>query len=280
VARSFQLIALSLIALAGCASDKPSREAGIWNQDMSDPAHFHRAMGRTYIAQRNWGQASAHLRESLRHDSDEASTHVLLGIVHREQGLAKSAEASFLTAIDLDDEMPGAHSALGVLYDRLSRHKDADRLHRRALELDPERADLHNNLGFSLYLRGQWEEAVSAYQAALRLGAGARVHNNLGFTYGQMRQHGKAFREFQRGGTEAEAHNNIGFVYEAAGDLPLAEKSYVQALRLDPKLARARQNLEHVARKLGHAVPEVPGPKGVGVAEAPNPANTPREVQP
>lgn len=279
MARALDKFAFALIAIAGCASDKPSREVGIWNQDMSDPATFHRAMGRTYIAQKNWGQATAHLRESLRHDSD-AGTHVLLGIVLREQGLNQSAEASLLTAIDLDDEMPEAHSALGVLYDRLGKHKDADRLHRKALELDPERADLHNNLGFSLYLRGQWEEAVSAYQASLRLGAGPRVHNNLGFTYGHMRQYSKAFREFQRGGTEAEAHNNVGFAYEAAGDLPLAEKSYLQAIRLDPKLTRARDNLEHVAHKLGHAVPNLPGPTGVGVAEAPAVANTPKEAPP
>jgi tetratricopeptide (TPR) repeat protein len=95
-----------------------------------------------------------------------------------------------------------------------------------------------------------------------------------------MREFGKAFREFQRGGTEAEAHNNIGFVYEAAGDLPQAEKSYVQALRIDPKLTRARENLEHAARKAGHPVPEVTGPEGVGVAKTRNPDNIPKETKP
>jgi Flp pilus assembly protein TadD len=249
----------------GCASDKPSREAGVWHQDMSDPAQFHRAMGRTYMAQRNWGLAASHLRESLRHDSDDAATHVLLGIVQREQGLSKSAEASFLTAIDL--------------YDRIDRHGEAERLHRRALELDPEQADYHNNLGFSLYLRGRWVDAVSAYQTAIRLGGGPRVHNNLGFTYGQMKEFGKAFREFQRGGTEAEAYNNLGFAYEAAGDLKQAEESYAQALRIDPSTARARENLEHVARKAGHAPPEIPGPKAFGLAEKRNPDNLSKETQ-
>ena len=281
MARPLHVLAFALLStVAGCASDPPTRDTGVWNADMSDPAQFHRAMGRTYVAQRNWPQATAHLRESLRRDPDDAGTHVLLGIVYREQGLARSSEASFKTAIDLDDELPEAYSALAVLYDRLGRHEDAERNHREALKLDPERADLHNNLGFCLYLRGHWSAAVSAFQTALRLGGGVRIHNNLGFTYGHLSQFGKAFREFQRGGTEAQAYNNIGFVYEAAGDLPRAEASYVQALRLDPKLARARENLEQIARKIGHPVPEVPSPAGVGVAEAPVPVNTPMEVLP
>ena len=281
MARASIALPLLLAITTGCASDKPSRDDGVWNADMSKPADFHRAMGRTYMSQHKWGEATAHLRESLRHDPDDARTHMLLGVVYREQGLVKSAESSLLTAIDLDDDLADAHSALAILYDRIGKHKQAEQFHREALKLDPERSDFHNNLGFSLYLRGRYLEAVSAYRAALRLGAGRRIHNNLGFCYGQMRQFSRAFREFERGGSEAEAHNNIGYVYETNGDLGRAEQSYVQALRLDPKLGRARENLTQVAAKLGHPVPPVPAePVGVGVAEAPQSANTSKEASP
>jgi len=65
----------------------------------------------------------------------------------------------------------------------------------------------------------------------------------------------RAAREFQMGGTEAEAKNNLGFAYERRGDMANAFELYVEALRLDPTVARARSNLVHAALVLGRPVP-------------------------
>jgi tetratricopeptide (TPR) repeat protein len=57
------------------------------------------------------------------------------------------------------------------------------------------------------------------------------------------------------GGSPAEAKNNLGFAYQSAGNLPRAFDLYVEALRLDPGLTRARQNLREVAKQLERPVP-------------------------
>ena len=57
------------------------------------------------------------------------------------------------------------------------------------------------------------------------------------------------------GGTEAEAKNNLGFAYERRGDMANAYDLYVEAVRLDPKVERARSNCVHAAIVLGRPVP-------------------------
>ena len=69
------------------------------------------------------------------------------------------------------------------------------------------------------------------------------------------------------GGTEAEAKNNLGFAYERRGDMANAYELYVEALRLDPKVDRARSNLVHAAIVLGRPVP----PEAAAPATTPSP---------
>jgi Flp pilus assembly protein TadD len=82
-----------------------------------------------------------------------------------------------------------------------------------------------------------------------------RVRTNLGFAYAALGDLRRAAREFQMGGTEAEAKNNLGFAYERRGDMSNAYDLYVEALRLDPTVERARSNLVHAALILGRPLP-------------------------
>lgn len=238
---------LAWLVLSACASSSRSVDAGRDGTDaISDPARFHRALGRSFLEQRDYTQAARELERSLAADEDSPETHLLLGVALRERGLWEDAEASLKRAVECDDDLADAYSALGILYDRMGREGDAEGMHREALRRDPKRHEFHNNLGFSLYLRGAYTEAIRSFRAALRLGGGERSRNNLGFAYGRIGEMGRAFREFKRGGTEAEAHNNIGYVYEVRGDLARAESAYRRALTLDPGLKKARDNLDHI----------------------------------
>lgn len=49
----------------------------------------------------------------------------------------------------------------------------------------------------------------------------------------------------------ATEHNDLGLVYEREGKLDLAAREYRKAVRLDPRLARARVNLGNVAAAEG-----------------------------
>src|SRR5262245_50784627 len=133
---------------------------------------------------------------------------------------------------------------------------EAEAEHREAVRLAPKNPAYLNNLGFSLFLGQRFKEAVSVYESAARLAPlSQRVRTNLGFACAAMGDLRRAAREFQMGGTEAEAKNNLGFAYERRGDMANAYDLYVEALRLDPKVERARSNLVHAAIVLGRPVP-------------------------
>ena len=56
-------------------------------------------------------------------------------------------------------------------------------------------------------------------------------------------------------GGQAQAKNNLGYAYQVASNFAQAFELYVEALRLQPGLTRARKNLEEVARRLGRPIP-------------------------
>jgi hypothetical protein len=141
---------------------------------------------------------------------------------------------------------------------------EAEAEHRRR-SLAPKNPAYLNNLGFSLFLRQRFKEAIKSYESAASLAPmSPRVRTNLGFAYAATGDLRRAAREFQMGGTEAEAKNNLGFAYERRGDMANAYDLYVEALRLDPKAARARSNLVHAAVVLGRPIP----PEAVAPAPA------------
>jgi len=194
----------------------------------------------------------------------------LRGIVYRERGLFGDAEADLKDAIKLTPESAEAHAALGIVYELQVRPEEAESEHRQAVRLAPKNPAYLNNLGFSLYLRQHFKEAVSVYESAARLAPlSRRVRTNLGFACAALGDLRRAAREFQMGGSEAEAKNNLGFAYERRGDMANAFDLYVEALRLDPKIERARSNLVHAAVVLGRPVPPEAAP-----APAPNGASS------
>jgi Flp pilus assembly protein TadD len=187
----------------------------------------------------------------------DAEVLALRGTILREKGLLAEAEADLKEALALDKRLARAHAALGIVYDMTQRGEQAQAAHSRAIQLEPQVAGHLNNLGFSLFLRGRTKEAITTYLKAARLEPlNRRVRNNLGFAYAKDGDLTRAAREFALGGSPAEARNNLGYAYELRGDLNRAFGLYCEALRLDPRIARARKNLAFVAAELGRPVPK------------------------
>jgi Flp pilus assembly protein TadD len=225
-------------------------------QHSSDAAYNARArLAHELVSRGDWARAFAMLDELHRDRPDDAEVLILRGIVFRERGLFADAEADLKAALKITPESADAHAALGILYD-VQMRSEAEVEHREAVRLAPKNPAYLNNLGFSLFLRQRFKEAVSVYESAARLAPlSQRVRTNLGFACAAIGDLRRAAREFQMGGTEAEAKNNLGFAYERRGDMANAYELYVEALRLDPKVERARSNLVHAALVLGRPVP-------------------------
>ena len=212
-------------------------------------------LAKELVARGDWARAFAMLDELHRERPDDVEVLTLRGIVFRERGLFTDAEADLKAALKGAPDSADAHAALGILYDVQIR-PEAEAEHREAVRLAPKNPAYLNNLGFSLYLRQRFKEAITAYESAARLAPmSPRVLTNLGLACAALGDLRRAAREFQMGGTEAEAKNNLGFAYERRGDMANAYDLYVEALRLDPKVQRARSNLVHAALVLGRPLP-------------------------
>jgi Flp pilus assembly protein TadD len=269
-ARAMRLLLAAAVTVAaggvgaGCAETKGAQRS-------SEAGYTARSrLAHELVARGDWARAFALLEDLHRERPEDVDVLTLRGIVYRERGLFADAETDLKAALKINPDAAEAHAALGILYDVQTR-PEAEAEHRKAVKLAPQNAAFLNNLGFSLYLRQHFKEAIKVYESAARLAPSSRrVRTNLGFACAAVGDLRRAAREFQMGGTEAEAKNNLGFAYERRGDMANAYDLYVEAVRLDPKVERARSNLVHAAVVLGRPVPaDVAALPAVQVVEVP-----------
>jgi tetratricopeptide (TPR) repeat protein len=150
----------------------------------------------------------------------EFETQFARGIGLLEKGDLTSAEQAFRSALEIDPEHAGAWLHLGNALQRAARRDEAADCFEQALRLDPSSSEAHNNLGGLLASRDP-DRAAGLLRSALRLDA-----------------------------RNAEAHSNLANILARQGRLAEALKLYEQALRIDPDLGAARQNMALVQQWL------------------------------
>jgi len=139
-------------------------------------------------------------------------------------------------------------------------------LYRTTIARNPNCWMAHNNLGNTLNIMGRTAEAISEYEAALRIKPDhARAHFNLGFTLaGIPGRLPDAIAEFQAAlqinADYPEAHLNLGLAFAKFPDrLPQAIAEYREALRLRPDYCEAHTGLGiALANTPGHSAEAVP----------------------
>jgi Flp pilus assembly protein TadD len=169
----------------------------------------HNNLGDVLLRKGNIEEATAHFRESLRIEPDDARARFNLGV------------------------------ALGVQHQT----EAAIEQYEEAARLDPSDARTHNNLGLALLATGRIEEAVGELRQAVQLTPDAATHYNLGLALARggrlddaIEQYGESVRlrpDF------AEAHYGLGMVLARAGRLDEASVQSTEAIRLKPELAAA-----------------------------------------
>jgi peptidoglycan/LPS O-acetylase OafA/YrhL/Tfp pilus assembly protein PilF len=94
-------------------------------------------------------------------------------------GKPLEAAAAFRQAVKLDMNQTDAHSALGSL--ALNGGRSAEAVHHLTIAAAqrPGHLVIRNELGVALALEGRYDEAIAQFEAALRLGAGRDVQENL-----------------------------------------------------------------------------------------------------
>ena len=247
--------AVACLALAACAHGN----AGASSKSGSPEANAfeaRRQIAAQLVSRGEWQSAFGYVDQLHRDRPEDADVLVLRATIYRERALLTEAEADLTEALRLQPQLAAAHAALGIILDMQYRPADAEERHRRAVKLEARNPIYLNNLGFSLFLHGKVKEAITFYEQAARLApAVRRTRTNLGFAYAARGELARAAREFEMGGTAAEAKVNLGYAYERRGDLANAFDLYLEAVHLDPKSQRARNNLVHVAMASGKSLP-------------------------
>jgi Tfp pilus assembly protein PilF len=96
-----------------------------------------------------------------------------------------------------------AHNNLGQLLEARGELEESLAHYRAALAADPGSGEVLNNVGNVLYKQGRYDEAIRHYTGLLgaqapRTEIAARMHNNLGAAYLRTRRYDEAETEFRR----------------------------------------------------------------------------------
>jgi protein O-mannosyl-transferase len=119
-----------------------------------------------------------------------------------------------------------------------------------ALRVRPT-ADVHNSLGNCLKQLGRLEEAIAEFRQAVALKPEhAEAHWNLGLALAATKHPDQAVEQYyivvRLRPDFAEVHNNLGNVLAAKGDSEAAIAEYQKALAITPLFAAAHNNLGNI----------------------------------
>ena len=162
---------------------------------------------------------------ALNFKPDYADPSFKLGTIFFQEGRMEDAEKAFRKVLELNPGYPLAGHYLAMVLARTNRLKDALEVCEMAAT-PPGETELPslawNEMAFHRYERGEYAEAIRAYEKAM--------------TFTPER---------------AVIWLDAGVAHQQLGELDQARRHYEQAVELDPELARAWHNLGAVRQELG-----------------------------
>lgn len=158
--------------------------------------------------------AEDYCRQALALDPKLATAHFNLGIALRSQSQFMEACQSFKRATELLAGYSEAMDALAHAYISLYDWPAAVQALNEIISIWPRKAEMHSNLGTVYQAMGRNQDAIVAYEVALK------INPRLGVTL-----------------------NSLGSAYLGQGDFEQAERCYRQCLAATPGDLQARSNL-------------------------------------
>lgn len=140
------------------------------------------------------------------------------------------------------------HNNIGIAYERMGMAEQAIEAFQEALRFNPEYNEVRNNLAVSLSSTGRSDEAVELLNEALRRFPDyAEARSNLGNIFAGRGHYDEAIRELKEAirldPGFAGAHNNLGHIHAEQKRSEEAIQEFREAIRLDPHHLLARKNL-------------------------------------
>jgi eukaryotic-like serine/threonine-protein kinase len=237
-------------------------------------AHPHSHLGTAYKAKGLREQSLAEYLKAVELAPGDPQGHTVLAGALLERGKDEEAMAEYRKAIELDPEYAVAHGLLGEVMLQKARFAEAKESLSTCLRFLPDNHPLrqhftqqlrqceiqaHYNLAFALAGKGQWDEAITEYRAALELDPkNAKARVNLGLALERKGEWDEAIREYRTAlaldPKVAEAHATLGYALLQQGRFADAKAATHQCLDLlpegDPLRKPTAQQLQRCERLL------------------------------
>ncbi len=200
--------------------------------------------------------AIKHYTKALDLNPSNGGAHYTMGLSLHLMGRPAEAIRHYKKSLALNekDTDPDVSLAeinynMGVAYQALGNMSEASALYERAIELKPDYIEPHVNLGVYYFMQGKLDKALGYYRAAEKINPeDIKVHFNLGLCLKGMGKTGEAAAMFESvlagRPDHAESFMHLGEIIESQGRVDEAIEHYEKALKIDPGLGQARNDLE------------------------------------
>ncbi|MDY6938608.1 MAG: tetratricopeptide repeat protein [Cyanobacteriota bacterium] len=161
-------------------------------------------------------------------------------------------------ALKVDGNFAPASKLMGNILLARGQVEEAQKYYVRAIELKPNYGEAYANLGSLAARQKDWKSSIAYYQKAIALQPDLTVaHRNLAKVWQKLGKNAEAIDslysayELDPQGYKPEEHLNLGNTLFEQGQLSQAIACYQRALKLNPHLVGAYQNLAEALTRQG-----------------------------
>ena len=206
-------------------------------------AHLQRAL--LLMRQERPDEAIREFHAVLAEDSESATAHACLALLHAERQAWKEADEHARQAVALTPDSPFAYYALAKVFFHRQRFPEAASAIEEAIRLDPYDADSFSLLAAIHMSTSQWKKALAAADAGLAIdpeNQGCTTARSRALLQLGDREAAAATIEgaLRRNPDDAATHTTQGWAKLHEGDPKRAAEHFREALRLDPENDYAR----------------------------------------
>jgi len=166
-------------------------------------------------------QAAAMVRKAIAIRPNDDESHRLLARILEQQGQADAAVGELRQAIAIRPEYWSNYSALGVFFFRAGRYRDATEAFKHVTALQPDNAWGHLNLGAAYQSSGKNALALECFQRALAIGPDPLAYSNIGTIHYSEGRYDDAVRAYEAAirlaPRDPGAHSALGDAYLRLG---------------------------------------------------------------
>ncbi len=141
-----------------------------------------------------------------------------------------------------------AHAGLGTALYGIGQFGEAASEYEQAVRIEPNFAEAYGGLGATYSALGMYNEAANSFEQTVRIDPSrANAYFGLGDAYGKLGRYSKAADAYKQvirlNPNDADAHFNVGLAYVLLGNKTLAAQEYKILEKLNPQMANRLFNI-------------------------------------